>query len=179
MRQKIYWCLAIPLYGVLVYHLMRDVIPVFFDGGGPQPSFSWTRLPTPDLKGYYARRSYYDFIYSVPYIVAALIITIIGSIFSPLITRRWGVMSQHPFAAAAVATLILLLLVATGSDLGDMCKFRRGPRLLWGRSFDITDLPILANLFVLPALLSGAVCLGESAFSNSIFNLSANSNRHA
>lgn len=147
-----------------------------FDGGGPSPTFSWTHLPTPDMKEYFARRSYYEFVYSVPYFVAALIITMLGCVLGPLIARYTGATSQHPFSGAAVATFILLLLVATGSDLGDMGRLWRGPRLLWGRSFDILDVPILANLFVLPSLLSGAACLGESVFSNSRSNLSGRSN---
>ena len=155
-----------PLYGILIYYVLRDASPGSIDGGGPSPGLRWTNEPTPDLKEYYTRRSYYDFQYSVPYAVAALIITILGSV-GPLICRRAGLMSQHPIVDAMAVTFILLVLVAAASDLGGMIGLWYGPRTLLRRSFDMFDVPVLAKIFVLPSLLSGAVLLGNRAFSNS------------
>ena len=166
MPRRLYWCLAITLYGILIYYVLREVSPVMIDGSGPLPSFRWTNLPTPDLREYYARRSYYDFQYFVPYAVAALIITILGCV-GPLICRRAGLMPQHPIVGAMVVTFILLVLVAAASDLGGMVGLWYGPRTLLRRSFDMFDVPVLAKIFVLPSLLSGAVLLGNRAFSNS------------
>ena len=76
---------VILLYGGVAFRLLRSASPVFVDGGGPSPSFYWGRIPAPTLVEYYAQRSHYDFKFLLPYLLAALIVTIIGCGVAPLI----------------------------------------------------------------------------------------------
>ena len=168
MRRLMYWCFVVPLYAIIVYYLLRYVSPVMLDGSGPMPSFYWSRpVPAPDVKEYYSRRSYYDFDYTVPYLVAASLITIIGCGIGPLVTRRVRWLSSHPFMGSSIATLAILLVAALVSDTGDLIKLWSGPLMLV-HSFQTDSLVALVKLLLPPVLLSGAVSFGDSRFAGSL-----------
>jgi hypothetical protein len=168
MRRWMYWCLVVPFYAIIVYYLLRDVSPVMLDGSGPMPSFYWSRPdPVPDVKEYSSRRSYYDFHYTVPYLVAAFLITSIGCGMGPLVARRVRGLSSHPFVGSSIATLAILLLAALVSDTGDLLRLWGGPLML-AHSFQTDSFVALLKLLLPLSLLSGAVSFGASRFAGTL-----------
>jgi len=97
MRRKICWCLAALTYWAIIVHFLQVASPVFIDGSGPVPSFQWRKMPTPGIAEYMRRRGHYDLIYSVPYLVAGLTLTVAGCVAAPLIVRRARPLASHPF----------------------------------------------------------------------------------
>lgn len=124
-------------------------------------------MPLPELGEYYANKAYFDRIYSIPYYFAALIITILGCGIAPQIAKRVGGLPGRRFAISCGATLLLLLLVSTVSDVGGLLGLWHGPMILIGSfsDYDVYLMAILlAKAFLLPCILSGAVAIGESLF---------------
>jgi len=64
--RKLYWWLVVPFYWGIVVYFLRAASPVSIDGGGPEASFYWSRMPMPSLGEYYRRKLYFDSIYWVP-----------------------------------------------------------------------------------------------------------------
>jgi hypothetical protein len=105
------------------------------------------------------RQSYYVLIYSVPYYLTGLVLTIIGCGATPLILRRLRTSPSHGFRDAMVVTLALLILLALISDLGALLGRWQGPVLLLRRRYDY-DMGL--GLVFLPAcILSGVVEVGR------------------
>jgi hypothetical protein len=130
MLRKLCWCLLVLLYWAIVVHFLRTASPVYFDGGGPMPSFYWGTLPQPDLGGYNRNQVHYDLLYSVPYYLAGLVITLVGCVAAPLLLKQLRTSPAHSFRSAASATLGLLILAAMISDAGTLLRIWRGPVFL-------------------------------------------------
>jgi hypothetical protein len=131
------------------------------DGGGPMPSFFWGKTPFPDLGEYYSHRHYYDLLYSVPYLLAGLITTIVGCAVAPLVLRTLRPTSSRIFINTAVATLTMLLLVAVASDAGYYLRFWNGPLFLLHSDISFYDVIILSRIFLPASLLAGVVAAGK------------------
>ena len=160
MRRWMYWCFVIPLYWFTVVHVLRGVSPVFVDGSGPMPSFYWSKhMPTPGLSEYYRNRSQFDRLFSIPYYVAGLILTIVGCVIGPEIARHRTRTAWRMFMIASTVTLMMLLAVAVTSDVGGIFGCWNGPRILLMRSFSAYDVFVLAKVFLLASILSGGVTL--------------------
>jgi hypothetical protein len=65
-------------YWAIVFACLRSASPVFMDGGGPMPSFSWAARPYPSMAQYLERQAYYDFVFLLPYAAASLVVTLLG-----------------------------------------------------------------------------------------------------
>ena len=83
MFRRLCWSLLLSAYWTVVVHFLRAASPVFIDGGGPTPSFSWGHMPQPNYGEYMRRQNYYDFIYALLYYVAGLVLTLVGCGASP------------------------------------------------------------------------------------------------
>src|SRR5258708_1407182 len=85
MPRTLRWCLVVPVYfGVVVYSL-RDASPGSYCAYcGPSPGFWWgdpTTLPGPHE--YLRNKTYYDFLFLLPYLAAGLVMTVCGCIAYP------------------------------------------------------------------------------------------------
>jgi hypothetical protein len=127
------------------------------------PSFYWGRPPLPDLAEYNDHRNYYESVFTLPYAVAGLTMTIIGCVVTPYLVRRFRRLSSPPFVGSATATLVLLLLVGLAADLGDLLGLWNGPRFLLHRYINFYDVAMLSIAFLPASFLSGivAVVLGS------------------
>ncbi|MGO9094547.1 MAG: hypothetical protein ACLQGV_04935 [Bryobacteraceae bacterium] len=131
------------------------------------PSFGWGQMHAPDLGEYYRRQSYYDFLYSLPYYAAGLIMTGVGCGVAPLLLRRVRPSSSGTFVGAAATSLALLLLLALGSDAGTYLGFWRAPSFLLYGGFKLFFVFALCKLFLPASILSGAVELGKRRLDSS------------
>ncbi|MBI5084552.1 MAG: hypothetical protein HZB13_08145 [Acidobacteria bacterium] len=141
--------------------LLKSASPVFMDGGGPMPSFYWGRAPLPDLAEYYSHRSYFDMLYSLPYAVAGLVMTIIGCSITPLVVRRlrhpWSGTAMGTAVGATAASFALLSLAALASDVGSLMGAWSAPRFYLSRDVDLYRVVAMTKILVPTSLLSGAV----------------------
>jgi len=161
MRRGLYWCLVVPLYWALVVYILRDASPIFWDGGGPMPSFHWDKLPSSPTPGeYYKNRAHFDRLFSMPYYVAGLIVTLLGCGIGPQVAKGHARLVWRRFAISSAATLIMLLLSTVISDAGGLLGWWIGPRFLLMRSFSPYDVLVLAKIFLPASLLIGLVALG-------------------
>ena len=155
MLRTLYWCILVFLYWTTVVHFLRDASPVLMDGSGPMPSFMWSRLPMPDYGEYVRRQGYYDHLYSVPYYIAGLVITLIGCVGTPLLLKRLRASSANSFWSAVVVTLSLLIIMALVSDAGSLLDVWQGPRILLLHDFDLFVIVAMCKAFLPASLLSG------------------------
>lgn len=161
MRRKFWWCVILLIYWAVVVHFLRSASPVYIDGGGPEPSFYWGRRPPmPDLGEYNRWERYFNFLYSLPYYVAAFIITLLGCGVAPLLGRRWAPL-KGGFLRRAAATLALLLVAAMLSDAGVLLRIWYGPVFLLHKYYDPFTIWALAKVFVPATVLSGLIAVGE------------------
>ena len=155
--------IVLPLFGAAVVYFLREASPVFFDGSGPMPSFYWGHAILPTLGEYYSHRSYFDFLFLRPYIVAALIVIVLGCGSAGTLSRHVRIFSSHTFWAPAGVTLVLLLLASVVSDAGILFGAWRGPTILL-RHDALRDLPVMAQIHVPLSVLSAIAISGESYF---------------
>ena len=67
--------------------LLRYAYPVYFDGGGPVPSFFyWGRLP--GLAEYNQHHWHYDVLFFLPYGIAAILLTVVCLFVAPKLSNR-------------------------------------------------------------------------------------------
>lgn len=164
MRRTLYWPLIVSAYAAAVVYFLRDASPVFFDGSGPMPSFYGGRAILPTAAEYYSRRAYFDNLFLLPYVAAALIITVLGCGGSRMLVRRVRLLPSHPFWGFAGATLILLVAAAAVSDVGSLLGAWRSPLIIVRPYYYPYDLLTMAKVFVPPCVLSGLAVIGESRF---------------
>lgn len=164
MRRRLSWCLVVTLYWAIVVSFLLEASPVFFDGAGPMPSFYWGKAPLPDLGEYYKRRCYYDCLYSLPYIVVAVILTTIGCGVAPLLSRRLKPSSSGTFVGVTGVTLALILLSAFVSDAAIRLGLWGGTLIVLHGSFDLYQVSVLSKLFLPASLLSGVVEVGKGRY---------------
>jgi hypothetical protein len=163
MPRWLFWCIMVPLYWAAVVHILRDVSPVFVDGGGPMPSFYWTeRMPLPGLGEYYTNRIHFDRVYSIPYYVAGFILTVLGCGLAPQIAKRRTKSTWRIFVIASGAIVTLLILVSAISDAGGRMGWWYGPRILLMHSLSDYDPVILTKAFLHPSILSGIVAISAA-----------------
>ncbi len=161
MRQRLLRCVIVLAYWAIVVYFLRRASPVFVDGGGPTPSFYWGDAPLPDFGEYSEHLLYYDCIYWIPYLLAGLVITVVGYGFTPLVTRWVRLFRPGTFAGAAVVTFVLLVLVALASDAGGRLGLWHGPLFLLHGRFDSYLVLTLARVLLPACLLSGLLELGR------------------
>lgn len=145
-----FWCCF-----VIVVACIRDARPVYMDGGGPMPSWYWTRPPAPGLGDYMERESYYDALYWIPYILSGLLLTITCLSVVPRLLQRLGAPTRAPFWVHFAATLTILIAYSGISDLGSSIGWWESP--VFFHSVELEWYTIRAYGFVfLPApILSG------------------------
>jgi hypothetical protein len=134
MRRLVFNCLLALIECAIVAHILRWASPVFEDGYGPEPSLYWGRAPFPGQAEYMARRSDYDVLYAVPYVVAAAIIAIIGWGVASAVARIAGSRSAT-FTWTAGVTFGSLVLASIAVDAGTRLRVWEGPLLIAHQNF--------------------------------------------
>jgi hypothetical protein len=162
MTRTLFWLFAITMYWSATIEVIRKVSPVFWDGNGPMPSFSWTRLPAHGLRDYFLHERYYEFVYFLPYAEASAVITCTGCFIAPRILRQLRPRSPNAFLPTTTITLAVLVLEALLSDVGDLLRlWFVAPRFFLHGNFSTVDLLVLARFFLPPSLLAGAIAVAR------------------
>ena len=161
MRRAFSECAVIAVYWVVVVLFLRSATPVFVDGGGPMPSFGWGKMPFPTLGEYFARKTYYDSLYCIQYLIAGFAATIVGYAVAPRLRRRLSLFPHRPFVGTAGVTLTLLLLLTALSDVGVKMGIWTAPQFLLHSDYDLFCILALAKLLLPASFLSGAVEAGK------------------
>jgi len=123
------------------------------------PTFYWGTLPTADFGEYNRNQGRYDLLYSLPYYLTGLVITVVGCGAAPLLLKHLRVSSTHSFWSATLATLVLLILVAMISDAGALLRIWRGPVFLLHNDYPFVTIWSLFKTFLPASFLSGAIAL--------------------
>lgn len=161
MRKVFSGCAVVVIYWAVVVLSMRSASPVFMDGGGPMPSFGWGDLPAPTLGEYFARKTYYDSLYWMQYLMAGLAATTVGFAVAPRVRRRLSLLPHRPFWGTAFVTLMLLLLLAALSDIGVKIRIWTAPQFILHSDYDLFCILALAKLLLPASFISGAVEAGK------------------
>ena len=157
MLRKSHWFWMAPLYWCVAFYLLWKFIPPSGDGDGVQATFYW------GLNFPFLNASWHDFDYNwcvrfwflTPYWVAALIVTLLGSVTTHWLVGRISLLSAHPFLGSCGMALLLMLLSAAAADVAVMLQ------LLYGGTFCCHFYSMYLRLKVaLPmSILSGMVAL--------------------
>jgi len=113
-----YWLWCTPVYYFLALYLLWQIAPISNGGHGPGPGIYWGKPHLPTEYEFYQHHAQYLLKFSVPYAVAALVLTLLGCVLAPLIACRFKSFMQRPFATSAGTALLLMLLAAAVSDAG-------------------------------------------------------------
>ena len=149
-------------YWAIVFACLRSASPVFMDGAGPMPSFSWTARRYPSMVQYMERTAYYDFVFLLPYATASLVVTLLGCVAVPLSRRRLQRFRGRPFWGSAIPTFTALLLLALASDVGGQLDFWSAPMFLLHGGFDPHSIIAFSKCLLSGSVLSGVVDSGWS-----------------
>lgn len=125
------------------------------DGDGPMPTFYWGSLPSPTIFEYYRRKSYYDFIYLVPYLWAGVVLAVVGCVVAPWIASRMRRGSRRPSVRVALVTAALLFLAMLVSDAGSALRVWRGPLIVLYRGLNLYEIVTLATTLLMLSALAG------------------------
>ena len=153
--KRVYWLLAIIPYWYIVVWFLRSASPVFFDGAGPMPSFYWGRAPLPDSGEYYNRQDYYDLLFSVPYWVVGLIITLAGCIVTAWLRDRIRPAFPNEFRGGFAVTLSILVALALLNDGGSLLDLRTAPLFLLHGDYSPYTIVAMFKVFLPGPILSG------------------------
>jgi hypothetical protein len=146
--------LASPFYYFFAFWVLQQRSPIRFDGSGPMATFYWGKhYPTVSLAEYfgssYIRR---EFIY--PYLIGAVIVTLLGCGLVGMIVHASRPKRSRLFMISFGTCFVTLLAVAAASDSGTVLRLWNGP-LLWAA-------PILLFSITIPmSLISGLLSLAE------------------
>lgn len=146
--------------GTAAYHLLIRVYPIFWDGGGPMPSFYYPGyLPT--IKEYFAAKDFYDFYFRVPYVIAStLAVLILMMVYAKTIRRRNRTASQI-FLFAGGWSVCALMGMAVLNDFSAAIGISGGYFLL--HSGAILGAGMLMQVVLPLAMLNGAMAAVEMA----------------
>ncbi len=128
------------------------------------PTFCWGTLPQPNLGEYNRRQGHYDFLYSLPYYLAGVVITLVGCGAEPLLLKQLRASSAHSFRNATLVTLVLLILLAMISDAGTLLRLWRGPVFPLHRDYDSVTIWALFKILLSASFLSGAIAVAAERF---------------
>jgi len=156
MGRPIHQALAVLVYWAATFWWLRTTSPVYMDGGGPMPSFYWGETLLPGLGEYYARQSYYDWHYALPYLVVGLIAAVLSCTVAPVLYERGWARSSNVFVGNALLAVALLAIAALASDLGGILGWWSGPMFFLGGILDFYSVFWLSRLFLVLGLLAGA-----------------------
>ena len=116
--QRRYWLWCAPVYWLLALYLLWQIAPIRDDGRGPGPGIYWGKPHLPTEFEFYQHHAHYVLKFSVPYVVAALVLTLLGCVLAPLIACRFKSFVQRPLTTSAGIALLLMLMAAAVSDTG-------------------------------------------------------------
>lgn len=151
------WAAGYILYWAATVAHLRRMLPIYLDGSGPTPTLFWGRPEAPDLGEYYRRQSHYDFIYLVPYLVLALVVTTACYAVAPLLLKRFQRLSSRSSAGTAIVALLLLLALSLSSDAASRLGLGAFPRFIaWGE-FSLFQISWTIEFYLVPSLLAGIV----------------------
>jgi len=113
---------AVAFWGISV-SLLRYAYPVYFDGGGPTPSFFyWGHLP--DLADYKRHQWQYDLGFLLPYFVASAALTLVCLFVAPKLSNR---LTRHRSVGLhALASLLLIFALVAVSDVINTVWLKNG-----------------------------------------------------
>lgn len=113
-----YWLWSAPVYWLLAFYLLWQIAPISNEGHGPGPGIYWGKPQLPTEYEFYQHHVHYLFKFSIPYVVAALVLTLLGCVLAPLIACRFKSFMERPFTTSSGTALLLMLLAAAVSDAG-------------------------------------------------------------
>ena len=151
-----YWLWCLPVYWLLALYLLWQIAPINNAGHGPGPGIYWGRTQLPTEYEFYQRHSHYLLKFSIPYVVATLVLTLLGCVLAPLIACRFKSFTQRPFSTSAGTALLLMLLAAAASDAGSKLNWWTTVIFLSAESF----FP-LAGLLLPLAVFTGTFMLAR------------------
>jgi|SRR5208283_1047209 hypothetical protein len=143
----------ITAYWLCALWLLFRVFPMSADGGGASPTFyRGTHAPTPTLE--HSNR----LPFLCPYWCAAFIITLAGCAVIPWLVRLRRPRRPYVVLVVSAATLVSLLLVGAGSDIGVALHIWLGPTMYAGPSYVWPFLKVMVPM----SLLAGVLALARS-----------------
>jgi hypothetical protein len=148
------WLAVVALYWLCAFWLLFWISPIDFDGSGPTATFFESgRHLTPTLAESSNNRSIrLQFLY--PYWIAASIITLVGCGLGLQLASKWKLRPLLSFLAAALMTLISLLI---GGAVSDACIDHRiysGPGMYLDFSHAWPFLKVVMPMSVLAGFLA-------------------------
>ena len=150
-----YWLWCAPVYWTLALYLLWQIAPISNEGHGPGPGIYWGKPHLPSEFEFYQHHTQYLLRFSVPYVVAALMLTLLGCVLAPLIACRSNSFAKRPFTTSAATALVLMLAAAAVSDAGSKLNWWTTVIFLSPESF----FP-LAGLLLPLAAFTGTFMLG-------------------
>ena len=100
--------------------------------------------------------SYYDCIYSLPYLVAGLAMAVAGCYGAPFLVGRIDALAEYYVISTVVAAFSLTVLLAAVSDAGTLLGWWNGPLFVL-REIGFNDVFVLSRLFFPVSLFAGVV----------------------
>jgi len=155
LRHRFYLLVVVAAYWLCALWLLFKVFPIYFDDGGPMPTFSWANHPSLPTYAEYNRSIGIRLAFFYPYLVAASIIAFLGCGLTTWLVRLWRPIRSHLFLAASATTLFSLLLAAAMSDVGTALHIWRGP-MMYGTFYNVF---VFLKVMVPVSLLGGLVAL--------------------
>lgn len=154
-----YWLWCAPVYWFLALYLLWQIAPIRNEGRGPGPGIYWGKPQLPTEYQFYQHHAHYLFRFSIPYVVAALVLTLLGCIPAPRIAYRFKSFLQWPFTTSAGTALLLMVLAAAVSDAGSKLNWWTTVIFLSAESF----FPLAGLLLPLAAFTGIFMLAGRSA----------------
>lgn len=163
MKRIVEWFLVLALYFGIVVHFLRAGAPGSFCAYcGPSPGLWWGDQPAPGPREYYGNQTHFDLIFLVPYLVVGVLLTVCGCTLAVAAARRFRTSPVKAASAAGAATLGVMLLAATISDIGARTGLGMATLfLLHGFHTAYTWLTAVPKLFLPAALLSALVAVAR------------------
>ena len=130
-----HWLWCAPVYWLLAFYLLWQIAPISNEGHGPGPGIYWGKPQLPTEYEFHQHHAHYLFKFSIPYVVAAMVLTLLGCVLAPLIAYRFKSFMQRPFTTSAGTALLLMLLAAAVSDAGSKLNWWTAVIFLSAESF--------------------------------------------
>ena len=164
MERIVRWCLVLAFYFGIVVQFLRVGSPGSFCAYcGPSPGLWWGDLPNPGPREYYRNQAHFDFMFLVPYLVVGGLLTVCGCVLAVVAARRFRTSPVKAAGTASAATLGMMLLAATISDIGARTGLWMAMLfLLHGSHSAYTLIVVMPKIFLPASVLSGFVAVARA-----------------
>src|SRR5262249_1088589 len=145
LKAKLISTCIFAVFWVVAFYSLREAFPLFVDGCGPVPGRFWGTSPhMPGFREYTLRQDYYDRLYAIPYVLAALVMAVAARGANYLVRRSR--LRRYRLVEAG-ATLGLVIVIALGSDVGVATKIWNGPLFFLYTDYSVWLLLGLMKIF--------------------------------